>query len=54
MCGISGAVDFSGAPASAADVEAMTQRLAARGPDAFGMSCHQHVAFGHRRRLLVS
>lgn len=53
MCGISGAVDFSGAPASAADVEAMTQRLAARGPDAFGMSCHQHVAFGHRRLKII-
>jgi asparagine synthase (glutamine-hydrolysing) len=53
MCGISGAVDFSGAPASAATVEAMTQRLIPRGPDAFGMSCHQHVALGHRRLKII-
>ncbi|MEX2482293.1 MAG: N-acetylglutaminylglutamine amidotransferase [Gammaproteobacteria bacterium] len=53
MCGISGAVDFSGVPPSIATVEAMTQRLAARGPDGFGLSCHQHVAFGHRRLKII-
>lgn len=54
MCGIAGWVDFE-ADLSRQDpvLEAMTAPLADRGPDARGVWCSGHCAFGHRRLAVV-
>ena len=50
MCGIAGWVDFFGDHAPlAAQVQAMTDTMAARGPDAGGLWAGRHAVLGHRR-----
>ncbi len=54
MCGIVGWVDWEADPTRQRPVvEAMTARLAPRGPDADGFWCAQHVALGHRRLVVI-
>lgn len=54
MCGITGWVDFEQVISHQADLlQAMTERLSARGPDAQGTWVSKHVMFGHRRLIVI-
>lgn len=53
MCGICGEVVFNSGMASSSRVDAMAQAMAARGPDAMGVSMRGRVAFGHRRLKII-
>jgi asparagine synthetase B (glutamine-hydrolysing) len=53
MCGICGDLTFSGVPASLTALQAMTDALAPRGPDAEGVLLRGRVGFGHRRLNIV-
>ncbi|MEX2455150.1 MAG: N-acetylglutaminylglutamine amidotransferase [Rhodospirillaceae bacterium] len=53
MCGICGEITFDGSPASGGSVRRMTDALAPRGPDAFGMHLHDRVGLGHRRLKIL-
>jgi asparagine synthase (glutamine-hydrolysing) len=54
MCGITGWVDFGrDLRAERAVVEAMTATMTCRGPDAGGIWCAEHAAFGHRRLSVI-
>ena len=53
MCGIAGELRFDGRDASRVVVERMTERLAARGPDADGYFSEGSIAVGHRRLKIL-
>lgn len=54
MCGIVGWIDFSRNLTKETNVvEAMTNKLIPRGPDAAGYWFSEHTAFGHRRLVVV-
>lgn len=53
MCGICGDIRLDGRPASRDAVEAMSRRLARRGPDDDGMYFDACVGFGHRRLSII-
>ncbi|MGI5526112.1 asparagine synthase (glutamine-hydrolyzing) [Streptomyces syringium] len=54
MCGITGWVDYTRDLTTASPVvDAMTDTLAARGPDARGTWLDTHVALGHRRLAVI-
>ena len=55
MCGIAGFVSFNGHSRedAAARVQAMTDALVHRGPDAAGLHVDRHVALGHRRLAII-
>ncbi|MET7640237.1 asparagine synthase (glutamine-hydrolyzing) [Streptomyces sp. NPDC005438] len=54
MCGITGWVAFERDPgAHRSAVEAMTETMACRGPDAGGVWYGNHVALGHRRLAVI-
>ncbi|ALG73392.1 asparagine synthase [Azospirillum thiophilum] len=54
MCGLSGEIRFkAGTAASSAAVQAMCDRMAARGPDGHGLFAHGRVALGHRRLKII-
>ena len=53
MCGISGELRFDGRLAQPEPVAAMTERLAARGPDGAGLWTSGSVALGHRRLAII-
>ena len=54
MCGITGWVDFGrDLTLAMATVEAMTDTMACRGPDAAGLWLDRHVALGHRRLSVI-
>lgn len=49
MCGLTGIVNFDGAPVDHRQIERMTETLAHRGPDGSGIWVHGNVGLGHRR-----
>ncbi|MFD0403129.1 asparagine synthase (glutamine-hydrolyzing) [Kitasatospora sp. NPDC059811] len=54
MCGIVGAVDFDASPEQRRDLlQAMTDTMACRGPDAEGLWFGPWVGFGHRRLAVI-
>lgn len=53
MCGIAGELRFDGARPEQAVIEAMSARLARRGPDAQGYWSEGPVAFAHRRLAII-
>src|SRR6185437_9670223 len=54
MCGITGWVDFGrDLRNERAAIEAMTETMASRGPDAGGVWCAEHAAIGHRRLSVI-
>jgi asparagine synthase (glutamine-hydrolysing) len=54
MCGITGFVSFSeDLTHESKPLEAMTEKLALRGPDASGFWLSEHAALGHRRLVVV-
>src|SRR5919199_40862 len=54
MCGIAGWVDFGrNLTAEQPTVQAMTDTMACRGPDAEGLWIAPHVALGHRRLAVI-
>ncbi|MDX2035353.1 MAG: asparagine synthase (glutamine-hydrolyzing) [Isosphaeraceae bacterium] len=53
MCGIAGYVNGGGRPAERGIVEAMTSRLAHRGPDGSGVVVLGPAALGHRRLSII-
>jgi len=54
MCGICGIVKFDADDAvSPALLEAMTDRISHRGPDAFGYFLEKQVGLGHRRLSII-
>ncbi|PZT73821.1 MULTISPECIES: asparagine synthase (glutamine-hydrolyzing) [unclassified Streptomyces] len=54
MCGIAGWIDFGrDLTQERAIVDAMTQTMACRGPDADGVWLGQHAAIGHRRLSVI-
>lgn len=54
MCGLSGEIRIkAGSAASGAAVQAMCDRMAARGPDGHGLFVHGGVALGHRRLKII-
>jgi len=53
MCGITGILDFSGAPIAPDLVRAMTARLAHRGPDDAGAWTEGPVGLGHARLSII-
>jgi asparagine synthase (glutamine-hydrolysing) len=53
MCGICGEVVFGDDLANTARVDRMARAMAARGPDAMGVSMRGRVAFGHRRLKII-
>ena len=54
MCGITGWVDFRrDLRAHRVDIDAMTDSLALRGPDARGIWIERHAAIGHRRLAVI-
>ncbi|CAM5305324.1 asparagine synthase (glutamine-hydrolyzing) [Streptomyces abikoensis] len=54
MCGITGWIDFTrDLTTEHAAVQAMTDTLAARGPDAGGVWLDRHAALGHRRLSVI-
>src|SRR5262245_13323477 len=53
MCGIAGYIASEGAPPNRSLIEAMTTRLAHRGPDGAGYYCDSFVALGHRRLSII-
>ena len=53
MCGISGYLDLSGAPADPHIAEAMAAAIAHRGPDGQGVYADGPLALGHRRLAIL-
>lgn len=53
MCGVAGFVNFDGRPASEALLDAMTRRLAHRGPDGSGTWTSGGAGLGHRRLSII-
>ncbi|MBO6755000.1 MAG: N-acetylglutaminylglutamine amidotransferase [Roseibium sp.] len=53
MCGICGEIVFGTDTANTARVDQMAQAMAARGPDAMGVTMRGRVAFGHRRLKII-
>ena len=53
MCGISGYLDLSGAPADPHIAEAMAAAIAHRGPDGQGVHADGPLALGHRRLAIL-
>lgn len=53
MCGICGEITFNNDMANTARVDRMAQAMAARGPDAMGVTMRGRVAFGHRRLKII-
>ncbi|GAA0786870.1 N-acetylglutaminylglutamine amidotransferase [Roseibium denhamense] len=53
MCGICGEVVFGNDTADTGRVDRMAQAMAARGPDAMGVSMRGRVALGHRRLKII-
>jgi asparagine synthase (glutamine-hydrolysing) len=53
MCGICGDLRFNGAPAAAAGMRPMLDKLARRGPDDEGVWASGSVAFGQRRLSII-
>ncbi|MFZ0834427.1 MAG: asparagine synthase (glutamine-hydrolyzing) [Mycobacterium sp.] len=54
MCGITGWVDFSrDLTREQASIDAMTETMACRGPDASGVWADQNAALGHRRLAVI-
>lgn len=53
MCGIAGFINFDGAPASTALLQAMTNTIAHRGPDGEGYWIEGGVGLGHRRLAII-
>ncbi|MTH99842.1 N-acetylglutaminylglutamine amidotransferase [Roseibium sp. RKSG952] len=53
MCGICGEVVFGTDQADTARVDRMAQAMAARGPDAMGVTMRGRVALGHRRLRII-
>ena len=54
MCGITGWVDFSrDLTRERASIDAMTETMACRGPDASGVWSDQNAALGHRRLAVI-
>ena len=54
MCGITGWVDFSrDLTREQAFINAMTETMACRGPDASGVWADQNAALGHRRLAVI-
>ncbi|NVK35477.1 MAG: N-acetylglutaminylglutamine amidotransferase [Rhodobacteraceae bacterium] len=53
MCGICGEVVFNGDMADGVRVNRMAEAMAARGPDAMGVTLRGRVAFGHRRLKII-
>ncbi|GAA3693976.1 asparagine synthase (glutamine-hydrolyzing) [Streptomyces iranensis] len=54
MCGVTGWVDFSrDLSQESGTLQAMTDTLACRGPDAEGIWLSGHAAFGHRRLAVI-
>ena len=54
MCGITGWVDFSrDMTRERALIDAMTQTMACRGPDASGVWSDRNAALGHRRLAVI-
>ena len=52
MCGLAGEIRFSAA-ASTYYVDAMLNKLAARGPDGRGLMAQDNVCFGHQRLTII-
>ncbi|MDF3292188.1 asparagine synthase (glutamine-hydrolyzing) [Streptomyces silvisoli] len=54
MCGITGWISYeSDLTRERATLDAMTQTMACRGPDASGVWLDRHAAFGHRRLAVI-
>jgi asparagine synthase (glutamine-hydrolysing) len=53
MCGITGIVEFEGAPVEPQVVQRMTDVLSHRGPDDQGIHCEPGVGLGHRRLAII-
>ena len=53
MCGIAGILELTGRIPSRRDVEAVTAKLAHRGPDGLGIHLQGPVALGHRRLSII-
>ena len=53
MCGICGELTFGSSPASLSSLQAMTDAMAPRGPDASGLAAQGRVALGHRRLKII-
>ena len=53
MCGITGALHFSGEPVSPAVLKRMTDAIAHRGPDGEGFYTDGPLGFGHRRLAII-
>jgi asparagine synthase (glutamine-hydrolysing) len=53
MCGIAGILRFDGRPVDAAVLQAMTDRLAHRGPDGQGVRVDGPIGLGHRRLAVI-
>ncbi len=53
MCGFAGEIRFDGQPADVSAVAKMGERIAARGPDAFGVFQRGSVALTHRRLTII-
>lgn len=53
MCGFAGELRFDGRPVDVAAVARMSERIAARGPDAAGMFQRGNLALAHRRLTII-
>ena len=53
MCGFAGEIRFDDAPVDVGAVARMSERVAARGPDAHGLWQRGQVAFAHRRLTII-
>ena len=54
MCGITGWVDFNqDLSQKKKEIKAMTEKMIHRGPDATGFFFDKHVAFGHKRLIVI-
>lgn len=53
MCGITGLLNLNAEPADPAVVEAMTRRIAHRGPDGEGVHIDGECGLGHRRLAII-
>ncbi len=53
MCGITGLINFDGAPASLKDLKKATDIIAHRGPDGEGHWIERNVGIGHRRLAII-
>lgn len=53
MCGLTGLINFDGAPVSPVTLQAMTDAIAHRGPDGEGHWIDGPVGLGHRRLAII-